>query len=196
MAFVYSAISVIACDQILLQVAEAMQCIHEAGFIHRDIKPQNILLDKEDNIKLTDLGISRAIAQESKLTGTGETLGTAQYISPELVLGKEPDARTDIYSYGIMAYEMVTGVCPFSGNSFTDISKQHLEERLPLFYDAIAPRIDHLPPWFYDFVKKCTEKDRDVRFQSAKDMIAVLSKNTAGNRVMKIVRRLLNALKR
>ena len=114
--------------RIALQVAFALQHAHEKGIIHRDVKPHNIMLDTDGTIRLTDFGIARTVSEATRTTQHGkDMIGTVYYISPEQVQGKDVDDRTDIYSLGVVLYEMVTGRVPFDGDtSVNTVSYTHL----------------------------------------------------------------------
>ena len=101
--------------RVSLQLLAALEFAHRNGIVHRDIKPQNVMLDREGNVKVMDFGIARA--GDSGMTEAGSILGTAQYLAPEQAQGQPVDMRSDLYSVGIVLYEMVTGLAPFSGDS-------------------------------------------------------------------------------
>ncbi len=137
-------------------VVEGLGAAHDAGLIHRDIKPENVLIADDGRIKLGDFGLARAI---STSTSTGALIGTVAYLSPELVLGRQADARSDIYSVGIMLYEMITGRQPFDGEVPIQVAYQHVNsavgapsEHVP----GLAAEIDELVQW-------CTANDPDKR---------------------------------
>ena len=137
-------------------VVEGLGAAHAAGMIHRDIKPENVLIADDGRIKLGDFGLARAI---STSTSTGALIGTVAYISPELVLGKQADARSDIYSVGIMLYEMITGRQPFEGDVPIQVAYQHVNSTVAapsLEVPGLAGEIDELVQW-------CTDRDPDKR---------------------------------
>ena len=137
-------------------VVEGLGAAHAAGMIHRDIKPENVLIADDGRIKLGDFGLARAI---STSTSTGALIGTVAYISPELVLGKQADARSDIYSVGIMLYEMITGRQPFEGDVPIQVAYQHVNSTVAapsLEVPGLAAEIDELVQW-------CTDRDPDKR---------------------------------
>ena len=137
-------------------VVEGLGAAHAAGMIHRDIKPENVLIADDGRIKLGDFGLARAI---STSTSTGALIGTVAYLSPELVLGKQADARSDIYSVGIMLYEMITGRQPFDGDVPIQVAYQHVNSTVgapSLVVPGLAAEIDELVQW-------CTDRDPDKR---------------------------------
>ncbi|MDI3213508.1 PASTA domain-containing protein [Arthrobacter sp. AL12] len=137
-------------------VVEGLGAAHEAGLIHRDIKPENVLIADDGRIKLGDFGLARAI---STSTSTGGLIGTVAYLSPELVLGRQADARSDIYSVGIMLYEMLTGRQPFDGEVPIQVAYQHVNSTVGApsqLVPGLAAEIDELVQW-------CTANDPDKR---------------------------------
>src|SRR5207245_8985409 len=101
--------------ELALQVARGLAFAHDQGLVHRDVKPQNVLLNGEGEAKVTDFGIARSLDVEHGMTQTGTVLGTSNYIAPEQASGRPVDAQTDVYSLGIVVYEMLTGEVPFPG---------------------------------------------------------------------------------
>ena len=137
-------------------VVEGLGAAHDAGLIHRDIKPENVLIAEDGRIKLGDFGLARAI---STSTSTGALIGTVAYLSPELVLGRQADARSDIYSVGIMLYEMITGRQPFDGEVPIQIAYQHVNSAVGApseLVPGLAAELDELVQW-------CTANDPDKR---------------------------------
>ncbi|WP_427132632.1 protein kinase domain-containing protein [Pseudarthrobacter sp. S9] len=137
-------------------VVEGLGAAHAAGLIHRDIKPENVLIADDGRIKLGDFGLARAI---STSTSTGALIGTVAYLSPELVLGKQADARSDIYSVGIMLYEMITGRQPFDGEVPIQVAYQHVNSTVDapsVLVPGLAAEVDELVQW-------CTANDPDKR---------------------------------
>ena len=137
-------------------VVEGLGAAHEAGLIHRDIKPENVLIADDGRIKLGDFGLARAI---STSTSTGALIGTVAYLSPELVLGRPADARSDIYSVGIMLYEMITGRQPFDGEVPIQVAYQHVNSTV----DAPSARVPGLAAEIDELVQWCTANDPEKR---------------------------------
>lgn len=151
------------------QIALALQAAHRKGVIHRDIKPANILINKNDKVKVTDFGIARVSSQET-LTYTSSILGTVHYISPEQAKGMPIDDRSDLYSLGIVLYEMATGNVPFDAETPVSIAIKHLQED-PGDIKEINPDID---PNLEKIIKKLLSKDVSSRYQTATELISNL----------------------
>ncbi|HYZ70626.1 MAG TPA: PASTA domain-containing protein [Thermoleophilaceae bacterium] len=151
-----------------LQIAEAAQFAHENGVIHRDLKPHNVIVGADDQLKVTDFGIARAGASE--MTETGSIMGTAQYLSPEQAEGHAVTAASDVYSIGIVLYEMVAGRVPFEADSAVSIALKHLTE-------APAPLAELRPdvhPALEAVILRALVKDPAARYESAADLAADL----------------------
>lgn len=157
--------------KIALQIAKALDCAHKNNIIHRDIKPQNILLNESGEVKVTDFGIAKSTDSQT-ITNTTSIIGSAHYLSPEQAKGTYIDFRTDIYSFGIMLYEMVTGRLPFEGESPVTVALKHLQE------EPIPPKNinSSIPDSLNKFILKAIEKEPIKRYQSAKEMIQDLQK--------------------
>ena len=142
---------------------------HRTGLVHRDIKPENVLISDDGEVKLVDFGLVRAIA-EAGITSTSVILGTASYLSPEQVVGQPTGARSDVYSAGIMAFELLTGTTPFGGDSALAVANQRLDRDVP----PPSSVIDGVPPQFDAFVARATARHVDDRFDDASTMGAEL----------------------
>jgi serine/threonine protein kinase/tetratricopeptide (TPR) repeat protein len=157
------------------QVCEGLAEAHRVGVVHRDLKPGNIMIDKEGNAKIMDFGIARSISVKG-ITGAGVMIGTPEYMSPEQVEGKEVDKRSDIYSLGIILYEMLTGQVPFEGDTpFTIGVKQKSE--IPKDPRGLNAQI---PQDLSRLILKCLEKDKGRRYQSADELGTDLEKIEKG----------------
>ncbi len=153
------------------QLAEALAAAHAEGVVHRDLKPQNILVDKNDQIYVSDFGLAKSFAEGAVgMTQTGAFLGTPRYMSPEQAQGKPTDGRSDLYAYGLILYEMATGDIPFSGKSSLELMYQRISV-LPKNPRLINPE---LPNWLAQIIMRCLEKDTEARYQSAQELLADL----------------------
>jgi predicted Ser/Thr protein kinase len=149
--------------RMLTQIASALTFAHEQGIIHRDLKPNNVMLDERNNAYLVDFGIAKMLAGTTKLTATGNILGTPAYMAPEQWRGEPVDARTDIYSLGIMVYEMVLGRLPFTGDTPYTLMYKHFNDAPPP-PRQVKPDID---PAVEAVILKALSKEADDRYQSA-----------------------------
>ncbi|MBD3414573.1 MAG: protein kinase [Candidatus Aminicenantes bacterium] len=147
------------------QVCEGLSGAHDLGVIHRDLKPQNIMVDKQGNARIMDFGIARSLKGEG-ITGAGVMIGTPEYMSPEQVEGKDVDQRSDIYSLGVVLYEMVTGQVPFEGDTPFTIGVKHKSE-MPKNPQELNTQ---MPDELSRVILKCLEKDKKNRFQSAAEV--------------------------
>jgi tRNA A-37 threonylcarbamoyl transferase component Bud32 len=155
---------------IMRQVASALQRASELGIVHRDIKPENILLTKKGEVKVADFGLSRVREGDRpplNLTQSGVTMGTPLYMSPEQVQGQPIDARTDIYSFGVTCYHMLTGEPPFRGQSPFEVALHHVNTQ-PVPLGSVRP---DLPPELCAIVHKMMAKDPNERYQSGGDLL-------------------------
>ena len=158
------------------QLCLALEAAHAEGVIHRDLKPQNVLVDKEDHVFVSDFGLAKTLeVHASMMTSAGEVAGTPRYMSPEQVESKPIDHRTDIYSLGLILYEMVTGDLPFESESVLQAMYQRvtLTPRNP---KTVNP---DLPDYLAGIILRCLEKDPDQRYQHARDLLADLERGDA-----------------
>ena len=154
---------------IAIQVAQGIEAAHNHHIVHRDIKPQNIIISKEGKVKVTDFGIARAATSN---TINSNAMGSVHYISPEQARGGYSDEKSDIYSFGIMLYEMLTGRVPFEGDTTVSVALQHIQD------DIVSPAklVPGIPVSVEKIVLKCTQKSPDRRYHSMAALIADLKK--------------------
>jgi tetratricopeptide (TPR) repeat protein/predicted Ser/Thr protein kinase len=150
------------------QLCEALEAAHAQGVVHRDLKPQNVLIDREGNAYVSDFGLAKSLeAGAAMMTGTGEILGTPRYMSPEQVEGKPADGRSDLYALGLILYEMVTGDVPFKGDSTLQVMYQRIKDR-PKDPQSVNPEV---PDYLARIIMRCLERDPDHRYQTAQEII-------------------------
>jgi serine/threonine protein kinase len=162
---------------ILLQLAEALDAAHRHGIVHRDLKPENVLLTSEGRVKVVDFGIARSLGPEPggrpSLTVSGTVLGTPGYMSPEQLRGEPVDARTDVFAFGLIAYEIATGEHPFGGSDPAAVVERLVAERSPLSRTLEPPALDAI-------VRRSLRSDRQGRFASGTELLAALRGVTDG----------------
>jgi eukaryotic-like serine/threonine-protein kinase len=152
------------------QIARGLAFAHEHGVVHRDVKPQNVLLDEGGTAKVTDFGIARSIEPAEGLTETGTLLGTSEYISPEQAAGRKVDARSDQYSLGVVLYELLTGETPYSGDNFMAVAMKHMRDPVP----SVRDRRPDVPASVEAIVTRAMAKRPEDRFPSTEEMLAAL----------------------
>ncbi|MBK5287558.1 MAG: Stk1 family PASTA domain-containing Ser/Thr kinase [Acidimicrobiia bacterium] len=156
--------------QIGADIAKALTAAHRAGVVHRDIKPGNVIITESGQVKVADFGIARANGTGEGLTRTGAVMGTATYFSPEQAQGLPVDARSDLYSLGVVLYEMVTGVVPFTGDNAVSVAYLHVREPVR----APSQRQPDLPPALEQIILTCLAKDPNERYQTSDELRADL----------------------
>src|SRR5947208_4619040 len=152
-----------------VEIARALGCAHSNQIVHRDVKPQNVLIDAEGSAKVTDFGIARSLDQEG-LTADGRVLGTTDYVSPEQALGHKVTGQSDLYSLGIVLYEMLTGEVPFTGENQVAVAMKHVREALP-DVQRLRPEVSSALASVLD---RATAKDLDQRYADDLELIADL----------------------
>lgn len=155
---------------IAIQVGAGLEVAHNNQIVHRDIKPQNIIISREGKVKVTDFGIAKSVSSN---TNTSDAMGSVHYTSPEQARGGYSDAKSDIYSLGIVMYEMVTGRVPFDGETTVVVAVKHLQE------DIVSPRVyaSDIPVSLEHIILKCTEKSPDRRYANVAELTADLKQS-------------------
>jgi serine/threonine-protein kinase len=161
--------------ELAMQIARGLSFAHQQGLIHRDVKPQNILLNGDGQAKVTDFGIARSLDVQHGMTQTGTVLGTSDYIAPEQAQGQRVDEHTDVYSLGVVLYEMLTNEVPFPGENFVAVAMRHINEAPPSIRDKrpdVSPRLE-------EAVQRAMAKRPEDRFQTMADFCRELEANLA-----------------
>ena len=162
---------------VLSQVAAALAAAHDCGVVHRDVKPSNILLRQDGSggllVKLLDFGVAKLDNQmvSRVLTRAEDVVGTVLYMSPEQAEGRSADLRSDVYAYGVTAFQTITGNVPFPGRDLFKVMSAHLTQPAP----DPADQVPEMPPWGSRFVLRCLEKKPEARYQSMHDVLSVLA---------------------
>ncbi len=167
--------------KVFVQCCEGLQHAHDVGILHRDLKPSNIMFTEDFKVRIVDFGIAKIIDladQAAGLTKTGEVFGSPKYMSPEQASGKRVDHRSDIYSIGVVMFESLTGVVPFSGNNTIEVLTSHINAKPPSI-ESLNPSI---PTELHEIVAKCLIKDPNERFQSMNDLRTALLEVKAGRK--------------
>jgi len=152
-----------------IEIARALECAHQNGIVHRDVKPQNVLVDPEGRAKITDFGIARTLSEEG-LTADGRVLGTTDYVSPEQALGHPVTGQSDLYSLGIVLFEMLTGSVPFAGENQVAVAMKHVREQVP----DIQTRRPEVSSVLAAVVDRATSKSLERRYPDADTMLTDL----------------------
>ena len=155
---------------VIRSILNAMAYAHDKGVVHRDLKPGNVLVSENNEIKLMDFGLAQSIDFEKRYTQTGECVGTPYYMAPEQIQGRPIDQRADIFSIGVMAYELLTGSVPFKDESWYDLATKILKDPMP----RVSEKIPDVPEWLDNLITKATQKNKEDRYQSVDEMLAVL----------------------
>ena len=148
--------------ELTIEIAGGLAFAHQKGFVHRDVKPQNVLLNGKGEAKVTDFGIARPLEAQEGETQTGTVLGTCDYISPEQAQGRRVDERTDIYSLGIVLYELLTGKVPFTGENFVAVAMQHINAPTP----PVTLERPEVPRRVEAAIDKALAKEPEDRFET------------------------------
>jgi predicted Ser/Thr protein kinase len=157
--------------ELALQVGDGLAFAHSNGLVHRDVKPQNVLMNGDDQAKVTDFGIARSIDVDVSVTQTGTVLGTSAYIAPEQASGGEITPQTDVYSLGVVLYELLAGEVPFPGESFVAVAMKHINDPPP----NLLERRPETPPRLAAAVERALAKEPRQRFASMDEFVAELS---------------------
>jgi eukaryotic-like serine/threonine-protein kinase len=173
--------------EILRHSLLALGHAHHEGFVHRDMKPENLLVTQDGVVKVADFGLARAYA-DGRVTQAGAVTGTVQYLAPEQIRGEPADPRSDLYSLGIVAYELLTGKLPFTGETAMAVAYKHLSDRVP----APSSALPDLPAELDGFVAAATDRDRELRPESADvmrmDLDAISHQLAPARRLVSLVR--------
>src|SRR3954467_8352215 len=149
-----------------IEIGRALMAAHQARMVHRDVKPQNVLIDMEGRAKVTDFGIARSLETEG-LTATGRVLGTTDYVSPEQAMGEDVDERSDVYSLGVVLYEMLTGEAPFKADTQVAVAMKHVRDPLP----DVQRRRPEVSAALAAVVERSTAKETQRRYATVTEVV-------------------------
>jgi serine/threonine-protein kinase len=149
-----------------IEIGRGLQAAHERGLVHRDVKPQNVLIDDEGRAKVTDFGIALGL-ESNQLTGAGKVIGTTDYVSPEQAMGQDVTGQSDVYSLGIVLYEMLTGRVPFTGDNHVSVAMKHIHEGMP-DVRRVRPEVSAV---LASLIERATAKDPRARYASMADFV-------------------------
>src|ERR671924_70628 len=149
-----------------IEIARALECAHSHRLVHRDVKPQNVLIDPDGRAKVTDFGIARSL-EATGLTATGRVVGTTDYVSPEQAMGEDVDERSDVYSLGVVLYEMLTGDVPFRAETQVGVAMKHVNEPMP----DVQARRPEVSAAVAAVVDRATTKDPRDRYATVAEMV-------------------------
>lgn len=152
-------------------VLQGLDYAHSHGVVHRDLKPDNILMSNHDVPKIADFGFARVLDLKMSLTPSGETVGTPMYMAPEQFRGIQVDGRCDLYALGLIAFELITGSRPFPEGSYMQIATMHISTELP----KVRQFMPDTPQWLVDFIETCCEKEPEHRYKTAKQALKELT---------------------
>ncbi len=172
----------LACD-IITQVGSALEYAHSHGVVHRDIKPSNLLIDEHGNCMISDFGLAKVLSPSAPISMTGTVIGTPAYMSPEQIMSEEVDGRSDLYSLGIVLFEMLTCLPPFKADSTAIVLIRHIQDPLPSAR-LLNPQ---LPLAVERVLEKTLAKKPDERYKSANDLVAAVSHATSGDEAEVVV---------
>ena len=165
-----SALPIVEALRVLFETSLALDYAHRCGVLHRDLKPDNLLTDASGSTRLSDFGAARLMRVEQGITKTGELVGTPHYMAPEAFRGETLDPRTDIYSFGILAFQMLSGRLPFMDDAIVGVIAKHMNNPLP----PLQQFRSEVPLWLEDLVETCAEKKPSDRYQSMSEIAQVL----------------------